>query len=68
MIYYAEERSERRYAVKGQGNVNATKIGLTENQAHTLAHHLAGHDGYVKWKGLNGKFEHCPCARCKKNR
>jgi hypothetical protein len=67
MIYYAEERSQG-YAVIGRGNDRAAKIGLKENQADRLAHRLADDDGYVGWKGLNGKFERwCPCSACRRN-
>ena len=67
MIYYAEERSEG-YAVIGRGNDRSARIGLTENQADKLAHRLAEPDGYVEWRGLDGKFERCPCKVCKQNR
>jgi hypothetical protein len=68
MIYYAELREDG-YAVIGKGNERSANIGLTENQADRRAHELAGGDGYVGWKGLNGRFEHwCPCTHCKKNR
>jgi hypothetical protein len=68
MIYYAEERSDG-YAVIGRGNERSAEIGLTKNQAERLAHRLAGDDGYVGWKGLDGKFERwCSCSVCHKNR
>jgi len=68
MIYYAEKRADG-YAVIGRGNDRSANIQLTENQADKRAHELAGKDGYVGWKGLNGKFESwCPCTRCKQNR
>jgi hypothetical protein len=68
MIYYAEERSDGRYAVIGRGNDRAADVGLTEIQADRRAHELAGPDGYVEWKGLDGKFERCPCRVCNQNR
>lgn len=68
MIYYAEERTPNRYAVVGRGNDRAAEIDLTENQANSLAHRLAGEEGYVGWKALDGRFERwCSCLPCKKN-
>jgi hypothetical protein len=67
MIYYAEERSDG-YAVIGRGNDRSAQIGLTENQADRLAHRLAGQDGYVGWRGLDGKFKcWCSCRVCSQN-
>ena len=68
MIYYAEER-ETGFAVIGRGNERSANIDLTENQADRRAHELAGDDGYVGWKGLDGKFKRwCPCRACTNNR
>jgi|HubBroStandDraft_4_1064222.scaffolds.fasta_scaffold2274841_1 hypothetical protein len=67
MVYYVEERDDG-YAVIGRGNDRAADVGLNATQADRRAHELAGKDGYVEWKGLNGRFEHCVCSRCKKNR
>jgi hypothetical protein len=67
MIYFSEER-ETGFAVKGKGKHRAANIDLTENQANKRAHELAGEGGHVEWKGLDGKFESCPCAKCKKSR
>jgi len=68
MIYYAEQRDDG-YAVIGRGNDRSANIGLTETQAARRAHELAGDDGYVGWKGLDGKFDHwCSCTKCKRNR
>jgi hypothetical protein len=68
MIYYAEKR-EGGFAVIGRGNERSANIQLTERQADRRAHELAGQDGYVGWKGLDGRFERwCPCSRCKQNR
>jgi hypothetical protein len=66
MIYYAEEREDG-FAVKGRGNQKASKAHLTENQANRLAHHLAGDEGYVEWRGPDGRFE-CKCPQCRENR
>jgi ribosome modulation factor len=67
MIYYIEERKDG-YAVIGRGNDRSADIGLTKTQADNRAHELAGKDGYVGWKGINGKFkEWCPCKDCKRN-
>jgi len=69
MIYYAEERKDG-YAVIGKGKDRSANIELTEKQADKRAHQLAKRDGHgsVEWKGLDGKFEHCPCSSCKQNR
>jgi len=68
MTYYAEEQSDG-YAVIGRGNDRAADVGLTQTQADRRAHELAGEDGYVGWKGLDGKFERwCSCRVCKQNR
>ncbi len=67
MTYYAEEREDG-YAVIGKGKDRAADVGLTANQADKRAHELAGDEGIVEWKGLDGKFEHCACRRCKRNR
>lgn len=67
MIYYGEEREDG-YAVIGRGFKRAAEVGLNEKQADRLAHRLAGEDGHVEWRGLDGKFEHCPCSNCKQNR
>lgn len=68
MRYFIEERNDG-YAVIGSGNDRAADIGLTSRQADKRAHFLAGDDGYVEWKGIDGKFEKsCLCVRCKKNR
>jgi hypothetical protein len=68
MIYYAEERTDG-FAVIGRGNDRSANVGLTENQADRRAHELAGEDGYVGWKGLDGKFKHwCGCTDCRRNR
>jgi hypothetical protein len=67
MVYYAEERDDG-YAVIGRGHDRAANVGMTANRAKTRAHDLAGEDGFVEWKGLDGKFEHCACSRCKNNR
>jgi hypothetical protein len=68
MIYYAEQRVDG-YAVIGRGNDRSANIDLTEKQADRRAHDLAGEDGYVGWKGLDGRFKHwCPCTACKRNR
>jgi hypothetical protein len=69
MIYCAEERKDG-YAVIGKGNDRSANIELTENQADKRAHQLANRDGHgaVEWKGLDGRFERCPCSRCKQNR
>jgi hypothetical protein len=68
MIYYAEERTDG-YAVIGRGNDRSANVGLTEDQAERRAHELAGEDGYVGWKGLDGKFKNwCGCTDCRRNR
>lgn len=69
MKYFIREE-ENGFAVKRQGNKRATEIELTENQADKLAHRLAKRDGnpHVKWAGLDGKFEPCPCRVCKASR
>jgi len=67
MIYYAKERTDG-YAVIGRGNDRSANVRLTENQADRRAHELAGANGYVGWRGLDGRFEHCPCRACKRNR
>lgn len=65
--YFSEER-ETGYAVIGKGKARSANIDLSENQANKRAHELAGPDGVVEWKGKDGKFEHCPCAKCRANR
>ena len=68
MIYYAEERKDG-YADIGRGNDRSANAGLTEIQAGRRAHELAGDDGYVGWKGVDGKFKYwCGCTDCKRNR
>lgn len=67
MIYYAEERQDG-FAVIGKRKKRSANIELTEKQANRRAHQLAGPDGHVEWKGLDGKFEPCPCSACKANR
>jgi hypothetical protein len=68
MVYYIEERSDG-YAVIGRGNDRAADRELSASQANTRAHELAGDEGYVEWKGLDGRFERsCLCRRCKRNR
>jgi hypothetical protein len=68
MIYYNEEREDG-FAVIGKGKQRSANIELTENQADKRAHELANRDGHgvVVWKGLDGKFERCPCSECKSN-
>ena len=67
--YFVEERKGGDIAVKGQGNEKATRVVPEgkESRAKTLAHHFAGPDGVVEFKGPDGKFE-CDCARCRSNR
>jgi hypothetical protein len=68
MIYYVQERSDG-YAVIGSGNDSAGDFEPMETQADRRAHELAGEDGYVGWKGLDGKFVRwCSCRVCKQNR
>ena len=67
MIYYVEAR-ESGSAVIGRGNHRSANIDLTERQADRRAHELAGEDGYVGWKGLDGRFDRwCPCSACARN-
>jgi len=67
--YFVEERKNGDIAVKGQGKERAAKLfdEGKESAATKRAHHFAGHDGVVEFKGPDGRFE-CPCARCKANR
>lgn len=68
MIYFIEEYKTG-FAVIGRGYNRSANIDLTENQADKRAHDLAGEDGYVGWKGLDGKFKYwCGCSGCKRNR
>lgn len=68
MIYYAEEREDG-FAVIGRGNDRSANVMLTRFQADRRAHELAGEDGYIGWKGLNGKFMRwCSCSGCRRNR
>jgi hypothetical protein len=67
MIYYVEERKDG-YAVIGRGHKRSAEIDLTKTQADRLAHRLAGSDGYIGWKDIEGKFTGwCSCADCKPN-
>jgi hypothetical protein len=66
-IYDVDETEKGRFSVQGRENTNATRVDLTENQAYTLAHHLVGRIGYVVWRDLGGRFERCPCSRCKRH-
>ncbi len=68
MIYHAEQRVDG-YAMIGRGNDRSANIDLTERQAGRRAHELAGDEGYVGWKGLDGKFDRWyPCTACRRNR
>jgi len=66
--YFVDERKNGTIAVKGQGKERAARV-LEEGKnakANSLAHHFAGSDGVVEFKGPDGKFE-CRCPRCKSN-
>lgn len=68
MIYYAEEREDG-FAVIGQRYHRSANIRLGRREADRRAHELAGENGYVGWKGLDGKFiRWCSCPGCRRNR
>jgi hypothetical protein len=68
VIYFVEQYPSG-YAVIGRGNDRSANIDLTKLQADRRAHDLAGIDGYVGWKGLDGKFKYwCGCSNCVQNR
>lgn len=65
--YFVDERKDGTIAVKGQGKERAARVFDKESKADSTAHHYAGTDGVVVFKGPDGRFE-CPCPRCKRNR
>jgi hypothetical protein len=66
--YFVEERADGSVAVKGQGKDRAARVVSAEPSADKLAHHFAGRGGVVEFKDTLGRFESCPCQRCKRNR
>ena len=66
--YFVEERKDETVAVKGQGKQRAARVVESDSQADKLAHQFAGPDGVVEFKDTHGKFEKCPCSKCKGNR
>jgi Uncharacterized protein conserved in bacteria (DUF2188) len=64
--YFVDKRDDDTYAVKGEGNERASRLLSTMKQANSKAHHFAGPNGVVEYKGIHGKF--CTCKRCKENR
>jgi hypothetical protein len=64
--YFVDGRQGETFAVKGQGKERAARVVSTEGRAIKLAHHFAGSEGVVEFKGMDGKF--CTCAQCKANR
>jgi hypothetical protein len=66
--YFVEERKNGTVAVKGEGKERPARVVSTEPHADRLAHHFAGRGGAVEFKGTNGRFEPCPCPRCRRNR
>jgi hypothetical protein len=53
---------------QGEGKERAASVETSENQAVRYAHHLAGRGGTVEFKDEHGRFTHCLCAICRKNR
>jgi hypothetical protein len=66
--YFVEERENGDYAVKGERKKRAALVESSENLAERDAHHFAGRGGVVEFKDAHGRFTHCLCARCKRNR
>ena len=67
-IYLVEERKNGDFAVKGERKKRAAVVESSESVAERAAHHFAGREGYVEFKDVSGKFTHCLCPRCKRNR
>lgn len=65
--YFVEEREDC-WAVKGEHNEIASELCNTELQAQKQAHHYAGRGGVVEFKDEQGRFAHCLCPRCRRNR
>ena len=67
-LYFVEERKDGDFAVKGEHKDRPAIVTGNENSAERKAHHFAGRGGHVDFKDAEGKFTHCLCPRCKKNR
>ena len=66
--YFIEERANGDLAVKGEHKKRAALVETSESAAERDAHHFAGRGGTVEYEDVHGKFTHCLCSRCKRNR